>query len=163
MKEISLAKSNLKAIVDDEDFLKVSDRVWCFGSHGYASAHDKEAWKSKRKSSVLMHRFITDCPKGFQIDHINGNKLDNRRENLRIVTTKENQRNLHKTRNNKRNLYGLFQNSGGSWYARITHDGMVSKCGPFETELEAAKFYNYLAEHFGFLTRNDLNAYQALG
>lgn len=86
MKKIPLSKG-LFALVDDEDFLEVSKYKWYKTSHGYAF---------NRRNSLYMHRLImgdTDL----QVDHVNFNKLDNRKENLRLVTSR--QQSLHRPTN----------------------------------------------------------------
>jgi len=92
MKEIILTQGKV-ALIDDEDFDAVSTGVWCaqrakttFYAHGRIP---------KRKKIISMHRFIMGDPKGKEIDHINGNGLDNQKKNLRIVNHQENMMNIH--------------------------------------------------------------------
>lgn len=79
------------AIVDAEDFDKLSAYSWHVTSCGYAMR--VERIDKKRGNNVLMHRQIMNCPSGKVVDHINRNRLDNRRENLRICSYSENARN----------------------------------------------------------------------
>ena len=94
MKLILLTRG-LSAVVDDEDYDKLMLSKWqsvlsLYGGIVYAHRGD-----SIRKRSVTMHQQIMNTPKGMHTDHINGNGLDNRRSNLRIVTPGENCRNHH--------------------------------------------------------------------
>ncbi|MCK9370911.1 HNH endonuclease [Candidatus Dojkabacteria bacterium] len=95
MKQISLGQLSGKGkfvIVDNEDFEYLNQFKWYIkfsGQNEYAIRH-------KRYDETLMHRLIINTPKGMETDHINHNGLDNRRVNLRIVTTSQNQRNLRK-------------------------------------------------------------------
>lgn len=80
------------------------------------------------RSTKPLHRWLTNCPKEFQVDHINRNPLDNRRCNLRIVTSREN--NLNKKNNNK--VPGVrWHSQGKKWNARITIKGKDKSLGMF--------------------------------
>lgn len=79
-----LAKGK-EAIVDDEDFEKVNQYKW--HSDGRYAIRYLDA---RVGSSIRLHRFIMNARKGQQIDHINRNPLDNRKENLRFCTSSEN-------------------------------------------------------------------------
>jgi len=77
------------AIVDDEDYETLSVYKWQYTSNGYAK-------RKYGKTSLLMHRVIAKTPKGLVTDHLNHNKLDNRKSNLRVCTQMDNMQNkLH--------------------------------------------------------------------
>lgn len=90
----------MTAIVGVEDFDKVDEWKWKFHFAGYAcrSINLPRVNGKKKYKNVYMHRFIIDAPSHLQVDHINGNRLDNRRVNLRLCTVSENLRNQRKTR-----------------------------------------------------------------
>lgn len=160
-------------IIDDEDFDLVNQYKWCFLNcrNGYAIRHDYSRIPSPRGECVYLHRFVTNCPKNKQVDHVNHNTLDNRKENLRICNHDKNMYN-QKVRNdkNKTSKYkGVFyvkEDSGylhrekrviknkkvfyKHWQATLTKNGHVYNGGRFDTEIEAAIAYNDLAiKHFG--------------
>lgn len=86
------------------------------------------------RSTKPLHRWITNCPTGMQVDHINRNTLDNRKENLRIVTAREN--NMNKRNNSK--VPGVrWHSQGKKWNARITIKGREKSLGMFEDYNEA--------------------------
>ncbi|MFA5715383.1 MAG: HNH endonuclease signature motif containing protein [Candidatus Paceibacterota bacterium] len=92
---IPLGRKGYFSEIDDADLILVQSVNWQVlhsGNTSYASGITKIG---DIKKPVLMHRLIMGCPFGTVVDHINGNGLDNRRENLRIVTHKENSQNLH--------------------------------------------------------------------
>lgn len=89
---------------------------------------------------VYMHRLLTEAPDGIDVDHANGNGLDNRRGNLRLATRSQNQGNM-RTRRGKRFKGVTFYKRTGKWMARIQHRHL----GYFETEEEAAAAYNEAA------------------
>lgn len=78
-------------LIDIDDIEKVKNFTWCFthgrDNHLYAMTKDKN-------KTIKLHRYITDCPKGFDIDHINHDTLNNRKSNLRICTRTANNHNL---------------------------------------------------------------------
>lgn len=94
------------ALVDYEDYTGLIRNRWCISDTGYA----KRGTKSKGKTTIhYMHRQIMDYPKG-SVDHINGDKLDNRKSNLRVVDQSVNGHNRKGL--NKNNTSGYR----GIWY-----------------------------------------------
>lgn len=88
------------ALVDAKDYPSLSVHKWYFkrdGESGYAA---RQVWIGDRQTTVRMHRAIMDAPKGMEVDHKNLNKLDNRRQNLRICTGAENRQNRPKRSDN---------------------------------------------------------------
>lgn len=94
----------------------------------------KRKGKDMRRT-IPSHRWIMNCPKHLQVDHINHNTLDNRKINLRKVTCREN--NCNK-RNNKSGFAGVrWHPQGNKWNARITIKGKEKSLGMFKTKEEA--------------------------
>ena len=82
-RKIPLTK-NTVAIVDDIDYERiVTMGKWTAHSMGYAYRWDRTV---KPNKCLMMHRVIANTPAGLDTDHINGNKLDNRRANLRVAS-----------------------------------------------------------------------------
>lgn len=79
------------AIVDESDYEWLSQRTWRLSKRGYPTA--SVTFEPGVKRSTPMHRLLVDLPPGLVTDHINRDKLDNRRSNLRAVTRKENRLN----------------------------------------------------------------------
>ena len=86
MKTIPLTQGKV-AIVDDEDYTWLMQWKW-HSSYGYAMRRER-TWSGKQKG-IFMHRVVNKTPLGLETDHINRNKLDNRKENLQSVTHQEN-------------------------------------------------------------------------
>lgn len=125
------------AIVDDADYEWLNQWKWHVmvdTRHNVATAarsvHGAEMVRNG-KNRIYMHRFIMDCPTDMEIDHINGNTLDNRRSNLRIVTRSENLRNRRVFKNNKCGFKGVQLDTSGKWQ-------VVIRYGAYETAKEAA-------------------------
>ena len=100
-----------------------------------------------------MHRLIMGDPRGIYIDHVNHNTLDNRRENLRLATNQENQRNqLKQVRQHGciSKYKGVSRDGGGGWKAYFTINYKYIHIGRFQSELVAASAYDAAAiHHFG--------------
>jgi len=134
-KEISVLGSPTPTIVDDEDFEYLSKYKWTL-SDGYVKRAQVKRYSS---TAVLMHREIMQPPKHLYIDHINHNKLDNRKENLRIVSLVQNIWNKVYPKKGSFKYTGVtFRSATGKWRARL---GSIS-IGDFQTEIEAAMAYN---------------------
>lgn len=119
------------AIIDDDDSEVVSQYDWYYND-GYAKAYHK----GKR---LRMHRLIMKANKGQYVDHINHNTLDNRKENLRLCTRKENNRNQGKRKDNTSGYMGIYlDRSTGRWRPVIYVDGKAIYAGSFPTPHIAA-------------------------
>jgi hypothetical protein len=151
MKEIPITKG-YTAIIDNEDFDRVKDFKWHYHGKGYAA----RGYNNNGKVVIeKMHQRIIGRPKGnMEIDHINGNRLDNRRCNLRIVTHQQNTFNSHRKKpqkpgvNPSRYKGVTWRNDRNKWRSCITLNGRKYYLGLYNTEEEAALVYNEAAEKF---------------
>lgn len=128
------------AIVDDEDYAELAKHKWHCNSYGYAIRMPRIGVKRK---VIWMHRVIAGTPDGMDTDHINGDRLDNRRSNLRSCTTTQNLMNVRKRDGCTSRHKGVyFYKRTGQWMARIYVDGKCKFLGYFDDENEAADAYN---------------------
>jgi len=121
MQKIELIHNKF-AIVDDEDFEYLNQFKWYLSDSGYAmrSIYIKLGIGKYTSKQIRMHRFINNTPKGFETDHINRNKLDNRRNNLRSVTKSQNKMNVGLNKNNKSGVKGVYWDKfTNKWRAEI--------------------------------------------
>lgn len=135
MKKIILTKGRF-ALVDDKDFERLNKFKWCIRGNKYAGRRD-----GKTGQIVLMHQIINKTSQGFITDHINRNKLDNRRKNLRTVTASQNIINVGIKKNNTSGCIGVYRDKRyikGGWYAQISYKGKRQRhLGLFRTKTEA--------------------------
>lgn len=124
MKIIQLTKGK-ETTVDDEDYVYLSKVKWHTSSMGYAC--------NRNKISIFMHRLITNAPENKEVDHINGDRLDNRKENLRLVTHQENMFNVHKARG--------YQKVGNRYKSYISVKNQRIYLGCFVSKEEASNAY----------------------
>jgi len=123
------------ALVDDEDYERLSKYTWRLHSKGYATRSSSTNGKETR---LMMHREILETGE-FQVDHVDRNKLNNQKDNLRIATNSINQFNKGKQKNNTSGTPGVFwDRSKNIWRARIQLDGKRIELGRFKTVDEAA-------------------------
>jgi len=157
MREIKLTQNKI-ALVDDEDFEFINQYKWHYSksSKNYGRA---KASQGKRNTLITMHKLLMNPPKGMEVDHINGDPLDNRRANLRIVTHGQNQKNMKISADNKSGYKGVsWHKKANKWQAHIRLKCASKYLGLFTDIKEAAKAYNSAAlEHFGEFARlNDI-------
>lgn len=138
MKKIKLTRNKF-AIVDDKDYPILSASKWYCTNAGYAQ---RDLYSERKK--ILMHRFILGAGSGESVDHINGNKLDNRRLNLRLCSQSNNCKNLSCSRKNNSSGYkGVSLNKKyKKWEAYITNNYKRVFLGYFDTKKEAGLAYN---------------------
>ena len=143
MKEIPLTQGKV-AIVDDEDYSQLMKYKWCLHGAGYAHTSTGTAY-------VLMHRMVLSAAKNQRVDHINQNKLDNRKSNLRFCTHQNNIRNSKLNKHNTTGYRGVhFYKPRGNFVAGIGLDYKRKFLGYFLTAEEAARAYDRAAsQHFG--------------
>jgi hypothetical protein len=126
------------AWVDAADYEWLNRYHWRL-RNGYPYRRDKGR-------EVLMHRQIMQPPAGKVVDHIDGNKLNACRSNLRICNREENRRNQRKRRKGYSRFKGVtFQKSMGKWKAYYRFKGRLHHLGYFDDEAEAARAYDYAA------------------
>lgn len=136
------------ALIDNEDFESVNEFRWHINDSGYAIS--SAPFKGKNRN-IRMHRLILGAKVGKYTDHINGNKLDNRRSNLRVCTNAQNMRNIPPKKQNSSGFKGVtWQVDILRWRAQIKVDYKNKYLGVFKVKEEAAKAYNKAArEYFG--------------
>lgn len=159
MKEIQLTQGKV-AIINDIDYETVAGYSWSYTSHGYAATRQKVTNKH-----IYMHRLIVKPGKGLTVDHINGNKLDNRRENLRACPMMLNSWNKGKHRDNKSGYKGVYkahypEKQGWKlkkvYAARIMVNGKAIWLGRHETPEQARDVYNEACvKYFGQFANHD--------
>jgi hypothetical protein len=142
------------AIVDDKDFDSVNRFAWFVVAHGrrcYARAKDLTRRRSNGERPIIyMHRLILGYPVG-DIDHKNGDGLDNQRSNLRVCTRSQNMQNQTTRATSKSGFRGVTWNkTARKWVATIGLKGRIVYLGCFESKEEASLIYeNAAQEHFG--------------
>ena len=139
---------NKWAMVDREDYEEVNKHRW----HISGGANTNYTATRINRKKIRMHRLVMNPKKGECIDHVNGNGLDNRKENLRICSHMENNRAIPKTKNKTSSKYkGVTADKRyGRWIVQITHNYKKITLGGFNTEEEAGRVYDKLAlKHHG--------------
>lgn len=155
MTKVIVLTNGGEALVSDQDYFWLAQRSWYRMSTGYASC---DLWGRRGGMKVLMHRLILLAKDTATVDHINGNTLDNRRENLRLATQSQQNANRHKI-TGKSEFKGVYRRRDGlKWCAQIKN-GVMIYLGSFTNELDAARAYNLAAlKHFGgFACLNDID------
>jgi hypothetical protein len=149
---IELTK-NKKALVSPE-FEYLNQFKWHFdGRYATRTKWNKEL---KKDVKVYMHKEILNVEKGEYVDHVNGDKLDNRLDNLRKVTSQQNSMNMLTQVVKKHSKYkGVsYDKSRNKWVAYCVKDTKMHNLGRFTDEKEAALAYNEKAkELFGEFAR----------
>lgn len=140
------------AIIDEEDFEKVNKSKWQY----HPRQHLEYARGRVNGKMTYLHRFILNAKKGQEIDHINGNGLDNRKNNLQFVAHQENLAKQGVRKDSTSGIKGVWINkslaskgkyllNGGLrkiWVAELCINGKKKGLGYFRTKKEASSAYN---------------------
>lgn len=126
-------REKARAIIDTEDIDKVQKYKWHCDKLGYVIS-------DTNKKGTRLHRLLTNCPRGKVVDHINGNPLDNRKENLRICTQKENTFNARIRSDNTEGYTGIvYREREKAWFAYINRDGKQYSLGYHKDKKDAIR------------------------
>lgn len=152
MKRIPLTQGKF-TLVDDEDYNELSKHKWHLKRNKntlYAVRDQYVKGDRGHPIRLRMHRLIMNAPKGMDVDHRDGNGLDNRRFNLRLCTNKQNSMNRGPNKNNTSGYKGVFWcNQKKKWKAMICIEGKSIHLGFFFCIIKAAKAYNnYIMDNF---------------
>ena len=139
-------------IVDEQDYEELSKHKW-YLIDGFAARTIK---KDEKRTTIYMHRVIMDAPMGVSVYHINHNKLDNQRENLRLVkgSARMHRRPSVKHSSKYRGVYWCKDKR--KWIAEIKVYKKQIRLGRFEIEKDAAIAYDEAArKYYGTLARTN--------
>lgn len=155
MKKIPLTQGKY-ALVDDADYEWLSQWRWRVHNKPDGQIYARTSIKINNKwTTVFMHRLIMKPHPHLEVDHINRNGLDNRRENLRICTRRQNLFNAIGKIKSTSKYKGVSWSSGRKkWCVSIFANGRAINLGRYNNEIEAAKVYDQAAKkYFGEYAR----------
>ncbi len=141
----------------DGELLYFDLAVWefVFSESGYRVSTNSSGYKCVRTTkgeyrNMVLARVLLNCPEDKEVDHINGNPLDNRLCNLRIVTRQENKYNraVSSTKKSKLPKGVCFNKATNKYQASIKHNGCTTTLGNFETIELAEDAYKQAAEKY---------------
>lgn len=141
-----------EAVIDAADIPLIAGRNWCAKVYPRTVYAQRGTMNAKRESvSFLMHRVLISAPDGMQVDHIDGDGLNNRRSNLRLATHSQNGKNQKTPSNNTSGIKGVkWDKERKKWYASIKIEKKSKFIGRFNRIDEAQQAYREAAlELFG--------------
>jgi len=148
-----------RTVIDEDDYDRVMRMNWAPLPNGLSVYAVTRSLKYIPKQHQLLHRYIIRTQHDEIVDHINGDTLDNRKANLRIVSAAENARNSRRqTFEGKSSKFKgvMWVPARERWTAKITCDGLVSPLGIFSHEEDAARAYDRAAiDLFGDYARTN--------
>ena len=133
------------ALIDEDDFALVCRYKWCARRNPQNGKF--YAVSNKGGKTVYMHRVIRGAPKGVEVDHIDGDGLNNTRRNLRDATPAQNHCNAPRRSRNTSGYKGVsWDKERARWAAEVRMGGRRIRCGRFATAEEAARAYDRSAK-----------------
>jgi AP2 domain len=150
MKRIPLTKG-FEAIVDDADFANVNQYKWHASKSGSDWYATRQIVWNGRKRKIRLHRFLLGLPPGRipEVDHLNRNTMDNRRQNIHPISASENSQNRKKRADNNHTYKGVtFSKRRNCWVAQIRANGKTICSSGHATEIDAARAYDVLSNQY---------------
>lgn len=137
---------NKVALVDIDDFEKLNEFKWHYHKNGYACSNFRISGKFHY---MRMHRLVINAPAEKQVDHINGNRLDNRKNNLRLVNSAQQSWNKRpRGRFKGVSMRPINKYPSRLWQASIKFNGKQFYLGDFKSKKAAASAYNAAAKKY---------------
>ena len=138
------------SFVDDENFDDLTKHKWRAKKDGHTFYADTNIKRDGKYVKVALHRLIMSAPLGMEVDHIDGNGLNNQRINLRLCTKGQNQHNRRRQSNKSGYKGVVWHKRTRKWQAQIMSDGKYKYLGVYYCLVKAAKAYDKAAkEYFG--------------
>lgn len=152
MRSIILTQGKV-ATIDDEFYELVIKHKWFARFNTSNKAY--YATREVDRKHINMHNLMLPPSDGYVVDHINGDTLDNRKDNLRYATVAQNAQNQKIAKDNKSGYKGVYLHKAtGRYNAQITINKKQMSLGYFKDPIEAAKAYDKAAiTHFGEFAR----------
>jgi hypothetical protein len=144
MKTISLSQNKV-ALVDDEDFERLSSRKWYAAKERYTFYAVRTVKRNGKNTTIRMHREVLRLSKddGVVVDHRDMNGLNNQKENIRKADKTINNLNKRLQKNNSSGFRGVSWHKGNrKWGAHIRVEGKLKGLGFYSEAAEAAIAYN---------------------
>lgn len=152
MKQIILTQGKF-ALVDDDDFERLSQFKWWAHKqpNTFYAGRMITLENGKRISFMMHHAVFGKAPLGMEVDHIDGNGLNNQKSNLRFVTRRQNMQNAvnHRVKRTSRYPGVSFDVRRRKWKAYIKINGVHKDIGRFDSENEAFMAYRHEVEAIG--------------
>jgi hypothetical protein len=145
------------ALVDDSDYDHLIRWKWLYIGSGYAA---RFVILNGQKKLLYLHRYLLNAQADQRVDHISGDRLDNRRENLRLVTRSQNQQNRKCPTHTVSGKKGVtWHQKRSKWHVRISVNGTRIHLGYYDDVETAAQVYDAAARHFfnGYARPNNPN------
>lgn len=129
------SNTNEQFFFDLDDYEQIKDYCWYVSINGYITTR-----LYNERKQIRLHRLLMNFPDKMVVDHINHNKLDNRKCNLRICFQKENASNKSKSKNNTSGVTGVcWHKKAKKWHSQIKHNRKNIHLGLFDNFDDAVK------------------------
>lgn len=151
MKRIKLTQGKF-ALVSNIDYAYLNQWKWYALKRRYIWYAQRNIQLKHKRTTELMHRVILgrkDCQHFIEVDHKDGNGLNNQRYNLRSSNSRQNKYNRTNYKNSKSGYKGVFWHKhANKWVVQIHINGKTTHIGLFDDVIDAAKAYNIAAKKY---------------